>query len=185
MVSSKSRNSGKRDEKSVTASSNKGEVKVVRCPSAFPISSKSSSGKKRSRNPQQVNDSSKLPAKKEQAKSLLDWHDTVKEIREYGASAFVGKQKRDFQDEQYFQLTGRHKKKAQTPLPIVRGIKKAAAKREAKAREEARKAGVVLPKSKEVTKKRDKTYDNYGPAPSIGFVKGGIYKVQDKKKKSK
>jgi hypothetical protein len=167
----------------------KREVQVVKCPSAFPISSKPSEGKKRPREvgtgpawePTSAKDSSNKKNKKDT--SLLDWHDTVKEIRAYGAKAFEGKQKRDFQDEEYFKLTGRHKKKPQTPLPIVRGIKKAAAKREAKARQEAREAGIILPKAKTETKKSDSTYQTYGPAPSIGFMKQGIYRVQNLKKK--
>ena len=95
----------------------------------------------------------------------------------------MGKQKKDFEDEQYFALTGRHKKKQKVPLPILRGLKKAAAKREAKAREEARQAGIILPKAKQETKKGDSTYRNYGPAPSIGFVKNGVFKVQGKGKR--
>lgn len=161
------------------------KVQVVRCPSAFPISSKTIEGKKRPRDAERnVKPETPYVNKKKRKKdnSLLDWHDTVKEIRAFGATAFEGKQKRDYQDEQYFQLTGRHKKKPQTPLPILRGIKKAAAKREVKAREEARQAGIVLPKAKRETKKVDSTYENYGPAPSIGFVKQGVYRVKNKKK---
>lgn len=175
--------------KSSMQTHNEREVQVVKCPSAFPISSKQAEGKKRPR--ESVNSAGLGPtlAKKSNNKkskkdpSLLDWHDTVKEIRAYGASAFQGKQKRDFQDEEYFKLTGRHKKKPHTPLPIVRGIKKAAAKREAKARQEAREAGIILPKAKTETKKSDSTNQNYGPAPSIGFMKQGIYRVKNQKKK--
>ncbi len=185
MVSSR-----KHDQKSTTPNSKLShrtpEVQVIKCPSAFPISTKVTEAKKRPRDLQ--SDGKLVPEKpvpykkKKKDNSLLDWHDTVKEIRAYGATAFEGKQKRDYQDEQYFKLTGRHKKKPQTPLPILRGIKKAAAKREAKAREEARQAGIVLPKAKRETKKTDSTYENFGPAPNIGFMKQGIYRVKDKKK---
>ena len=120
----------------------------------------------------------------------MDWHDTAKEIRNYGATAFVGKQKRDYEDEQYYQLTGRHKKKHQVPLPIVRGIKKAAAKRDARAREEAKAAGIVLPTSQTKNKRQeentyDSTYRTYGPAPSVGFMKNGILRVDNKKNKKR
>lgn len=191
--SNKSKPSGKKDEKLVSKSSSatKGKldsgVQVIKCPFAFPISTKSKSGKRPRDSPNATsNRKPNLPnnKNKKQDKSLLDWHDTVKEIRAFGATAFEGKQKRDFQDEQYFKLTGRQKKKPQTPLPIARGIKKAAIKREARAREEARQAGIILPKTIREPKKRDKTYDNFGPAPSIGFVKGGVYKVQNKKQKT-
>jgi hypothetical protein len=192
MVSSSSKSSGKRDSKSVASSASKNskpstQVQVVTCPAAFPISTKTAAERKRPRDDSQKgfgsNRSTGRFSKKKQNKGLLDWHDTVKEIRAYGAGAFEGKQKRDYQDEQYFNLTGRHKKKPQTPLPIVRGIKKAAAKRDAKAREEARQAGVVLPKAKRETKKADPKFLTYGPAPSIGFVKQGVFRVQKKNRK--
>lgn len=117
------------------------------------------------------------------AGNLLDWHETVKDVQAYGATAFVGKDKRDYEDEEYFRLTGRHKKKQKVPLPIVRGIRKAAAKREAKAREEARKSGVVIPKAKNETKSKkfDSTSRIHGPAPSIGFMKQGVYRVSKNK----
>ena len=122
-------------------------------------------------------------ASRKAKKSLLDWHDTAKEIRAYGATAFVGKQKRDYADEQYFNLTGRHKLKAQVPLPILRGIKKAAAKREARTRKEAKEAGIIVPRAqKETTKNSSSTIRMYGPAPNIGFMKNGIFNYKDKKK---
>jgi hypothetical protein len=168
------------------------EVQVVKCPSAFPISAKtpkppSTVGKKRPRDSSfsgtTQNDPSK--GKNPPAKArLLDWHDTAREVRAYGATAFVGKSKRDFEDEQYYLLTGRHKKKPKVPLNIVQGIKKAAAKRDAMMREEARQAGIVIPKAAKPTKKSDSTYKNHGPAPSIGFMKHGVYRVSDKKSKS-
>lgn len=157
----------------------KREVQVVACPSAFPISTKSV-GKKRPREQEERNSARKQTSKKDN--NLLDWHDTAKEIRAYGASAFVGKQKRDYEDEAYFKLTGRNKKREKVPLTILRGIKKAAAKREAKAREEAREAGTVVPRAQKETKKRSSAYENYGPAPNIGFMKNGVFKVQKKKK---
>lgn len=192
MVLSSSKSSGKRDDKSTASSVSKNaksskQVQVITCPSAFPISTKTASERKRPRDSSQKevgSDQSKGRFnKKKKDTSLLDWHDTVKEIRAFGATAFEGKQKRDYQDEQYFKLTGRHKKKPQTPLPIVRGIKKAAEKREAKAREEARQAGIILPKAKRETKKADTKFQNYGPAPSIGFVKQGVFRVNKDKKR--
>jgi Domain of unknown function (DUF4602) len=156
----------------------KKEIQVVKCPSAFPISSKPA--KKRPLPDKPSKNKETTWGRKKKDPSLLDWHDTVKEVRSFGAEAFEGKQKRDFQDEKYFRLTGRHKKKPQTPLPIVRGLKKAAAIREAKAREEARQAGIILPKAKKEIKKSDTTYRNYGPAPNIGFMKDGMYRVKGK-----
>lgn len=155
---------------------------MVKCPSAFPISSKPS---KKRPNPSTAPNKRTQSAygRKKKDPSLLDWHDTVKEIRSYGAKSFEGKQKRDFEDEEYYKLTGHHKKKPKTPLPIVRGIKKAAAWKEAKARDEARKAGIVLPKAKKESQKDDSIYRNYGPAPSIGFMKDGMFRVKMKDEK--
>mmetsp|Transcript_20536 Transcript_20536/g.33018 ORF Transcript_20536/g.33018 Transcript_20536/m.33018 type:complete len:190 (+) Transcript_20536:83-652(+) len=177
------------NEKSKQQKKSNRQVQVVKCPSAFPVSS---SSRKRPRDAGAAfsNDTSNNPrhhnpgrngasAKKNQSSELLDWHDTAKEIRAYASAAFTGKQKRDYEDEQYFMLTGRHKKKQKVPLPIVRGIKKAAAQREAKAREEARQAGIVIPKATKETKKSDAAYRVHGPAPSIGFVKQGVYRVSN------
>ena len=157
----------------------KREVKVVKCPSAFPISTKA---KKRPRSDHNNNNSNEAnrSGKKASASKLLDLHDTAKEIRAYGAQAFIGKQKRDYEDEKYYQLTGRHKKKNSCPLPLVRGLRRAAAKREKKALEEARKSGLVIPKQKEENSKKSMTdadYRKFGPAPNIGFMKSGVYRV--------
>lgn len=159
-------------------------VQVVKCPSAFPIST-NVARQKRHRSAD-GNEREPNHAKNAPAANLLDWHETAKEIRAYGATAFVGQQKRDYKDEQYYKLTGRHQKKQQVPLPIVRGINKARAKREAKAKEEARQAGVVLPKSADKStqnrKAYDRTYEKFGPAPSIGFTKNGIFRVNNNSK---
>ena len=177
----------------------KREVQVVSCPSAFPISDRSSSSassaatanrkrpRQQSPNGKSSSSSSDRGSKNDRSSSkFLDWHDTAKEIRNYGATAFVGKAKRNYEDEQYYQLTGRHKKKQKMPLPMVRGLKKAAAKREQRQREEAKAAGIVLPaQSKKQGKDsaRDSAYRSYGPAPSVGFMKNGVLRVNDKKKR--
>ena len=166
-------------KKAVKRQKPKREIEVVKAPGAFPISN---SGKGRKRSREQNAERNESHTNSGRASKLLDWDETAKEIRAYGATAFVGKQKRNYQDEEYFKLTGRHKKKPQTPLPILRGIKKAAAKREAKEREEARQAGIILPKTKKENEKADSTYRSYGPAPSIGFMKGGVFRVQKKRK---
>lgn len=185
-------------------------VQVVSCPSAFPISDKPKQTKqqrsvervvdadgtrKRTRDDDErrssasynssSNNNKNGKSSRNSNKHLLDWHETAKEIRAYGATAFERQQKRDYQDEQYLQLTGRHKKKHQVPLPIVRGIRKAAEKREAKRRLEAQQAGIVLPKkavpaAKKVGKSLQK-YQQDGPAPNIGFTKNGVYRVSKDK----
>ena len=155
----------------------KREVQVVSCPTAFPISTKKSRKRPRDQRNNTISEN-----KSSSSKKLLDWNETAKEVRAYGATAFIGKEKRDYEDEKYFALTGRHKKKQHVPLPIVRGIKKAAAKRDAKMRREAKEAGIIMPKAREEKKKDSLTYNNYGPAPSIGFMKNGIFQVSKKKR---
>mmetsp|Transcript_2918 Transcript_2918/g.8011 ORF Transcript_2918/g.8011 Transcript_2918/m.8011 type:complete len:184 (+) Transcript_2918:107-658(+) len=151
----------------------KREVKVVRCPSAFPISDKP---KKRPRGDESKGDRDG----DRKAPEFLDLHEAAKEIRAYGAQAFIGKQKRDYEDAKYRRLTGRDRKKNSCPLPLQRGLKRAAAKREKKAREEARKSGLVIPKQKDETSKKsmsDADFRKFGPAPNIGFMKSGVYRV--------
>ena len=140
---------------------------VVSCPSAFPLSKR-----KRSR-PERPSDEQDSATKK---KKLLDWHDTAKEVRKLGATAFEGVQKRNYQDEEYKRLTGRQRKKHHVPLPIVRGIRKKAAERRARTELEAKQAGIVMPKK--AKKRTNQEYNPQGPAPSIGKVKNGVLKVK-------
>jgi hypothetical protein len=156
----------------------KREVKVVTCPFAFPISTK----KKREPDPAR-------PLYQQQDASsdkFLDFFDTAREVHALGATTFAGKQKRTYNDAQYKILTGREKKKHQVPLPIVRGIKKKAVEREARAAQSAKEAGIVLPTKKKQGKskqaKMDKTTARvHGPAPSIGHLNKGVFKFKDKK----
>lgn len=154
------------------------EVQVVACPSAFPISA---------RNPQRATQQRRSEqrgyekaAKKNDDKNLLDFHQTAHEIRHFGATGFEGKQKKDYQAEQYELLTGRKKKNHQVPLPIVRGIRKKAAQRQARALQEAKEAGIVLPKQAKKQKQRNDVSRVHGPAPSIGFTKRGVLKIKGK-----
>jgi hypothetical protein len=161
------------------------EIEVVSCPSDFPISSRNlganSSGPRERHSSRAHGDNTTDGASARQPKQhLLDWSDTAKEIRSLGATAFVGQEKRSFQEEQYEKLTGRSKKKHAVPLPIARGIKKAAEKRLARQIQEAKESGTILPKS--MNKKKKKAMDNtariHGPAPSVGFMKKGVLKVR-------
>jgi hypothetical protein len=193
---------------SATSSQERPKVQLVSCPSAFPISVRKSQAdhRKRPHGDRGVNNSNSnsnnhnnnhnsnktstsASSSNPSTTKLLDWHETAKEVRAYGATAFARKKKRKFEDEQYFQLTGRHRKKPKVPLPIVRGIRKAAEKREAKLRLEAQQAGIVLPKkslpisanSKKQNGKSFQKYQQDGPVPSIGFTKNGIYRVSKDK----
>jgi hypothetical protein len=162
----------------------KREVKVVKCPGAFPISTKA---KKRPRESNNGYNEGAASSRKNSPK-LLDLHEAAKDIRAYGAQAFLGKQKKDYQDEKYYKLTGMHKKKQSCPLPLLRGLRKAAAKREKKAREEAQKSGLVIPKKNQETFRKSMTdadFHKYGPAPNIGFMKGGVYRASTHKERIK
>lgn len=154
------------------------EVQVVVCPTGFPVSNK------------RKTHTTPLPALNETLNSgdrpnpsrFLDWHDTAKEVRDLGATGFSGKKKRAYQDEQYKVLTGRDKKKHQVPLPIVRGIQKKAAERDARELKAAKEAGIVLPRTanKAKFKKSNATSRVHGPAPSIGFMRKGVLRVNEK-----
>jgi Domain of unknown function (DUF4602) len=120
---------------------------------------------------------------------LLDWNETAQEIRALAATAFVKKQKRSYQDEQYKMLTGRERKKPSCPLPLVRAARKKAAAKQARESKEAQEAGIVLPTSMS-RKKKEEEKERYrrerdpsrihGPAPSIGFMKKGVLHMKEK-----
>jgi Domain of unknown function (DUF4602) len=146
----------------------------------------------------------------------LDWNETVREVKKFGAMGWGGQQPKGFTDdsmndpleniksslsdrkkyrlhkeEEYLRLTGRTMKHHAVPLPIVRGLKKKAQEREQRQLQEARDAGVVLPKSATSLSSRKKQEEKkqmnftrnrvYGPAPSIGFVKRGVFRVRGEK----
>ena len=115
----------------------------------------------------------------------VDFDDTVKEIHQLGSTQFTGKQKKKFQAEQYKALTGRDKKKQKVPVKIVRGIKKAALKREAKLKKEMKDSGVVTAAKKESQKKSYSEKNRrdtriHGPAPSAGFMSKGMLRLKKK-----
>jgi hypothetical protein len=117
----------------------------------------------------------------------IDFDETVQEIRTLGSTQFTGKQKRKYQDEQYKTLTGREKKKHKVPLNIVRGIKKKAVIREKRWEEEIKESGVVTANTKRKVNKgysEQKRTDSriHGPAPDIGFTKGGVLSVRKGKR---
>jgi hypothetical protein len=159
------------------------EVQVVTCPSDFPqdprrrvrttASSSASAcpGQQKRRNPFEQHEK-----KKKQQQTFLDWNETAREVRTLGSQAFMGKEKREYQQEEYMRLTGGRKEKQQrVPLPIQRGIKKKAAKRLERQREEARQAGIILPTDK---KEKQRVTKDQGPAPSVGYMKRGVLHVK-------
>lgn len=154
-----------------TSSRMKRPVEVISGGAAFPISEKP---------PRPASNHDKQKSQKTKSPPELDFLRASQDVRHFGSNQFVGKSKRDYDDEQYLKLTGRKRKKHQVPLPIVRGIKKKAAEREARAHDEAKQAGIVLPQPKKPRKRRDKTSKIHGPAPTVGFMMKGILRVKDK-----
>lgn len=172
-------------------------VQVINCASAFPISSRKNSEQKRIstipkpdplQQPATNTQHKDIPHDHVSPSKILDWNVTVSEVRSLASTAFVGQQKRDFEAEAYMKLTGRKPRQQNVPMQIRRGIQRKAAQREAQQLQEARAAGIVLPtKSKKQTKQNrdnnfkkkqiDSTSRLHGPAPSIGFVKKGVYRV--------
>ena len=158
----------------------KAPVVVVTAPNAFPDFSKfdpaGSKQRKMDRNPTS-NTSSRLQ---------LDFDMTVKEIHQLGSSQFTGKLKKQHDAEKFRALVGREKQKEKVPVKIVRGIKKAAAKREAKQLQEAKESGLVTVNTGKKKLKKKFSEQNrrdtklHGPAPSAGFMSKGILRVSKK-----
>lgn len=167
----------------------RGPVTVVSAPSSsFPdFSSFSGFITKKKKEDNRGND----PNSRNRVKNGLeiDFDETVKEIRTLGSTQFTGKQKRQYEDEQYKILTGREKKKQKVPMKIVRGIKKKAAIREKRIELENKEAGIITASSNK--KKVNKGYSEqgrndsriHGPAPSIGFTKKGVLSVRKEKRR--
>lgn len=173
------------------------KVETVVAGAGFPVSSKRP--RSRARDPKEEEEDTKKNQhaegsnrdhnKKGKPEKLLDWHETAREIRQLGSTGLAKRQKRKYEDEEYKRLTGRERPKQKVPRPIVRALKKQRAEKEAKAREEAQAAGLVLPQSataaasqqsKTKEKKGSKDARHYGPAPSIGFVKKGVFQLKKK-----
>ena len=121
--------------------------------------------------------------------SLLDWHKTAQEIRSLGATALSGHDKRAYEAEQYEKLTGRKRKGQKMPLPMLRAIRKKQQASEAKRVAEARESGVVLAnkstQQQPQQRRRQRTSDVFGPAPSIGFMTKGVYRVKSSQDKAR
>lgn len=157
-------------------------VVVVSTPSAFPdFTSFGTSDGKPAKRKRDGNDNDDSTGKGKRKVGVdIDFDDAIREVHKLGSTQFTGKQKKEYEAEMYKVLTGREKKKQKVPMKIVRGIKKAAAKREKRVEIENKEAGIVtavkrgkVKKSYSETNRRNR--DIHGPAPDIGFMKGGKY----------
>jgi len=154
-------------------------VEVIKCPSGMP----DGFGKK-SKQPrqEQSRDFSGYSAKGEKHNnSDMDFLEASREIHNLGSTSFTGYQLKLHKESEYKELTGRVKKRHKVPLNILRGMKEKQAKREKKIEDEAKEAGIVLATKKKAKKKsyserNRKDSHLFGPSPSIGFMKRGIYK---------
>lgn len=116
----------------------------------------------------------------------FDFDTSVREVHELGSSQFTGKLKRELEADQFRALVGREKKKEKVPVKIVRGIKKAAAKRVARQEKEAKESGLVTAKTGKTKLKKKFSEQNrrdsrlHGPAPTTGFMSKGVLRVSKK-----
>lgn len=115
--------------------------------------------------------------------SDFDFNEAAHEVHKLGSKQFAGKQKREFDEEQYKAFTGKEKKKQKVPIKIVRGIKQAAAKKEAKLVTEMKEAGIVTATKRKLKKKTysEKNRRNmriHGPVPTAGFMSKGVLRVK-------
>ena len=169
-------------------------VTVVTAPSSsFPDFSSFSStggggGSKRNNNNKRGRQTEENNHQRKKIGIEIDFDETVKEIHTLGSTQFTGKQKRQYEAEQYKAFTGLEKKKHKVPLKIVRGIKKKAIEREKRIEQENRDAGIVTANTNR--KKVSKSYSEqnrrdsriHGPAPTIGFTKKGVLSVRKEKR---
>lgn len=160
------------------------KVKVVVAPSSFPDFSQFDSSSTLGMSKRRIKKNEDNTTMRTKKKNIfLDFDETVREVYTLGSTRFAGKQKRDYEDEQYTTLTGRQRKKQKVPVKIVRGIKKAAAYREARAEQETKDAGIVTANKRGVTNKKRysekvrKASELHGPAPSVGYLKKGVLTV--------
>mmetsp|Transcript_33217 Transcript_33217/g.49506 ORF Transcript_33217/g.49506 Transcript_33217/m.49506 type:complete len:206 (-) Transcript_33217:48-665(-) len=205
MGKSSKKKGNKKESKEVVACSNdkkRKAVEVVVCPSAFPdFQSIGSSYKRKER--RRNDDDGDDPHSKRKKSLLIDINETAQEVHALGSSAFTGKLKRAHKEEEYKQLTGRSMKKQKMPIAMVAGLRKAAKKRADREEQEAREAGIITTTSKK--KKRTNQFNDssvrlkgfnaegrrqeyknsrvHGPAPSVGFMKGGVLRVKNYSKK--
>jgi len=162
-------------------------VEVVVAPSSFPAPSSVDLDKPSSNTRSgSVSNNTNITTETKRKGIDIDFNETAREIHQLGSTQFIGKQKRQYEHEQYRALTGRDRKKQKVPVKIVRGLKKAAAKREERQKQELKESGVVTAKNTENTssgkkynKQNRKDIDNHGPAPNIGFTKRGVYHVSN------
>mmetsp|Transcript_23377 Transcript_23377/g.67371 ORF Transcript_23377/g.67371 Transcript_23377/m.67371 type:complete len:211 (-) Transcript_23377:178-810(-) len=178
------------------------EVQVVMCPSAFPdfrsidgstrqSTSSSSGGAAAARRGGRDGKSSASAYSTAGGTNEIDMDEAIREVHALGSTGFGRKQARKHKEAQYKALTGRDLKRQRVPLPIVRGIKKKRAEREARAEAEQKEAGVITStngknnrdrqKAKSYSQERrksDSMRTAYGPSPDVGFMKGGVLRVK-------
>mmetsp|Transcript_18055 Transcript_18055/g.23406 ORF Transcript_18055/g.23406 Transcript_18055/m.23406 type:complete len:165 (-) Transcript_18055:60-554(-) len=156
------------------------EVHVVECPPAFPPGWGKGQGKGKKRSTETFSEDRKFDKK-----PLLDFGEVSKEIRELGSTTFTGYEKKLFKERKYEELTGRKKARDKIPIKILRGIKAKQRSRVKKIEDEAKESGVVIARKKKAKSKfnveKRKSERTAGPAPNIGFMMKGAYRVNKKR----
>lgn len=180
----------------------KREVQVVVCPTAFPdftqvggSTSRRRSGAKRP-----------SPFREAAAKAApeLDVQETIREVHKFGATGFTGNQQKQHTASEYERITGRQQKRQKIPTKILVGMRKKAIKREERMQAEIKESGVVshhaagkkkavkdelkpgeirgvfgAKKSRKKGDRREMRSNNFGPAPTVGFMKKGMLRVKE------
>lgn len=179
----------------------KREVLVVECPtdvfedtkpsstSATAVVANSRHGKKNATGPaSSVSDTRTGETKNSTSRqddAVLDWHTAAKEVRALGTTGLGRRDQRKYQEKEYERLTGRQQKGQKMPLPLVRKLRASRQQKEDYRIAAAKEAGVVLAKTSNTNDDNKRQYKRghskrnhlYGPAPSIGFMKDGVYRV--------
>ena len=164
-------------------SKKKTDVVVVECPSAFPPGwrERSSAGGNGSKF-----DKSRSNKPKGKHGRELDFQQISKEVRELGSTTFTGYDKKVFHERKYEEVTGLKKKREKIPIKILRGKKAKYAAKINKIEAEAKEAGIILATKKKEKRnfslEKRKAERSAGPAPSIGFMMKGTYRVRDTKR---
>jgi hypothetical protein len=202
-IPSANTSSKRHPKKKSTTSSDTKVVQVFECPSAFPGASTTRSANTNSRSSATTrgiqtadniiynrdatagNNNNNI---KKSGSKPVDFYEAAQEIRELGSSTWQGYQRKLHLEEKYTEITGLTKKRQKWPVKILWGMERKQAQRKARAEEEARAAGIVIPKN--VVRKSEKERERnqairknrsmFGPTPSVGHMNHGILRVHKK-----
>lgn len=155
------------------------QVEVIKCPQGMP----EGFDKKEKRAAATGKSSYSYSSRKKSKNNEIDFLEASREIHELGSTQFTGYQLKLHKEADYKEITGRTKKREKVPLNILRGMKEKTAQKQKKIEDEAKEAGIIMAtkkkdKKKTFSEKNRRDTNLFGPSPSIGFMKKGIYKYK-------